>query len=55
MKIIQSENFKKERSKRDGTGPFEDSLQNKGKKKLKRNEEPLHSLDIHCDGEDDGY
>ncbi len=24
-------------------------------KKLKRNEEPLHSLDIHCDGEDDGY
>ena len=25
------------------------------KKNKKRNEEPLHSLDIHCDGEDDGY
>jgi hypothetical protein len=27
----------------------------KKKKKLKRNCEPLHSLDIHCDGVDDGY
>ena len=27
----------------------------KRKRKLKRNEEPLHSLDMHCDGEDDGY
>ena len=25
------------------------------KKKKKRDEEPLHSLDMHCDGEDDGY
>jgi hypothetical protein len=27
----------------------------KKKSKRKRNEEPLHSLDMHCDGEDDGY
>jgi len=46
MKIIKSRNYKiagkKERKKRDGTGPFEDSFQNKkfpkGKKQMKDEE-----------------
>ena len=34
---------------------IETTASSKKKTKRKRDEKPLHSLDIHCDGEDDGY
>ena len=57
MKILKTANYKElfdklsEKEKQEHVRNFEEGL----KKELKRNEEPLHSLDIHCDGEDDGY
>ena len=63
MKEIKTKNYEKiagkdKKEKRDGTGPYKDSLQNKKKNKGKRKQQEdkcLHSLDIHCDGIDDGY
>ena len=55
MKIIQTNNFTKiasktKRKKRDGTGPFENSLQNeiepKGKRKQKEKKYPLEDKEI---------
>lgn len=38
-----------------GLGKYEPKPAAKKKKKPERDGECLHSLDIHCDGEDDGY